>query len=438
MQIFIYAKTQIACLVILLYMAYLYIVEGCYLNKIRRYNDCNFIYDFLFTIGELALVFDGVTAVTVNYVTKIPLEVNLILHLLFFFSVQAFISTFAFYTFSFTGNSLLKKSKKILFFWPLFFSVPATIIFLPQLKFVEGKVTNYSDGISAFITFVIIFLYGFVSLLHFLRNLSSLPRRRKTAFISWILVSIALFIIQVFYRETLVSSIGITMILLAAYECIETPTLKSLELTHNEMIMGFATLVESKDGSTGGHINRTSNYVALLTEALKNMKRYHKVFTNDYISFLKRAAPMHDIGKIAIPDEILKKPSKLSDDEFEIMKSHTVKGGKIIEETFGRIDDAEYKQIAYNVAMFHHEKWDGTGYPTGLKKDAIPLEARIMAVADVFDAVSTNRCYRQALDLDTCFNIIKDGRGKSFDPLITDIFLEHREQIEEIYFLMVE
>ena len=142
---------------------------------------------------------------------------------------------------------------------------------------------------------------------------------------------------------------------------------------------------------------------------------------------------MHDLGKISTPDYILQKPGKLTDEEFEVMKKHAAKGGEIILDTFGGINDKEFLDIAYNVARYHHEKWDGTGYPDKLKGEDIPLCARIMAIADVFDAVSAPRCYRPALPLETCFKIIEDGMGKHFDPALAKLFLEQRDKVTEVY-----
>ena len=142
---------------------------------------------------------------------------------------------------------------------------------------------------------------------------------------------------------------------------------------------------------------------------------------------------MHDIGKISTPDAILQKPGKLTDEEYAIMKQHAAKGSEIIKETFGKRGDSDFIDMAYDVARFHHEKWNGRGYPAGLKDTEIPLAARIMAVADVFDAVSQKRCYREAMPLDECFEIIKKGRGSDFDPVLVDIFLEEREKVEEVY-----
>lgn len=202
---------------------------------------------------------------------------------------------------------------------------------------------------------------------------------------------------------------------------------------HEEMVMGFATLVENKDGSTGGHIKRTTAYVKLLAKELKRRGYYKDVLTKDYMRNLYMAAPMHDIGKISIPDVILQKPGKLTPEEFDTMKTHSVRGGEIVRETFGHLENEEYTKMAYEVARYHHEKWNGKGYPEGLKRKEIPLCARIMAIADVFDALSEKRCYREAMPLDKCFEIILEGSGQDFDPLLVEIFMDIREKVEEVH-----
>ena len=199
---------------------------------------------------------------------------------------------------------------------------------------------------------------------------------------------------------------------------------------HKEMVMGFATLVENKDGSTGGHIKRTTTYVKLLAEELRNRGIYQEELTDEYLENLYKAAPMHDIGKIAVPDLVLQKPGRLTDEEFQIIQEHTVRGGEIIKETFGHLENQQYTKMAYEVARYHHEKWNGKGYPEGLKRKEIPLCARIMAITDVFDAVSEKRCYRDAMPLEQCFEIITDGSGQAFEPLLVEVFLDICEKIE--------
>jgi len=212
-----------------------------------------------------------------------------------------------------------------------------------------------------------------------------------------------------------------------------TVAAEELSNYHEEMVMGFATLVENKDGSTGGHVKRTTMYVRLLAEELRDRGYYNDILTEEYISNLCMAAPMHDIGKVAVPDVILQKPGRLTPEEFEEIKKHTVSGSEIIMNTFGHLGNEEYTRMAYEVARYHHEKWNGKGYPEGLKRKKIPLCARIMAIADVFDAVSEKRCYRDAMPLDKCFDIILEGSGQDFDPVIAEVFLDIRDKVEDTY-----
>ena len=148
-------------------------------------------------------------------------------------------------------------------------------------------------------------------------------------------------------------------------------------------------------------------------------------------NFLK-AAPMHDVGKTAVPDAILQKPGKLTAEEFEIMKHHASRGGEIIQECLGRMGNEQYLEIASQIARHHHEKWNGKGYPDGVKRKEIPLCARIMSIADVFDALSEDRCYRAALPLETCFEIIQEGSGQDFDPILVEIFMDLKQEVQRI------
>jgi len=136
---------------------------------------------------------------------------------------------------------------------------------------------------------------------------------------------------------------------------------------------------------------------------------------------------------MVVPDSILQKPGKLTNEEFDTMKQHAVRGGEIIRETFGNLEDKAYTQMAYEVARYHHEKWNGKGYPEGLKRKEIPLAARIMAITDVFDAVSEKRCYRDAMPLDKCFEIICEGSGQDFEPMLVEVFLDIRDKVEKVH-----
>lgn len=206
---------------------------------------------------------------------------------------------------------------------------------------------------------------------------------------------------------------------------------RMLTLQENTII-GMATLIENRDHDTGEHVMRTSKYVKLLTHAAQRAGYYSDILTQEYAELLIKAAPMHDIGKIAISDLILQKPDQLTKEEFETMKSHTTLGGRIIVEAMGSIEEKEYIDIASQVAEGHHEKWDGSGYPKGLKGAEIPIGARIMAVADVFDALISKRCYKESMSIDEAFDIISKSAGSHFDPELTRLFCSIKNEVIEV------
>lgn len=203
---------------------------------------------------------------------------------------------------------------------------------------------------------------------------------------------------------------------------------QKIEEMQNKLIVSFADLIESRDDSTGQHVKRTSAYVNIILDKVKDDMN----ISDDEAHNISRAAPLHDIGKIRIPDAILCKPGKLTDEEFEIIKSHTVEGEKLLEKTMSELEKRDYMCTAKNMALYHHEKWNGTGYPKGLKEEEIPLSARIMAVADVFDALTSERCYKKPISVDEAFEILEKSRGSHFQPLLVDRFIDCREQIKSI------
>jgi len=272
-----------------------------------------------------------------------------------------------------------------------------------------------------------LFILGILMVKH-----STIEKRRVLGLAMLMLVIFVLVFMQCLLPEILISALLPVVAILGIYISFENPAIERLHRYNNDVMTGFSALVENRDNNTGGHIKRTQVYVGYILDEMKYDRRYHRILTKDYYNNVYSAAPLHDLGKISIPDAILTKPGKLSDDEYEIMKTHTVKGGDIILSTFSDLDDTEYLQIAYDVARHHHEKWDGTGYPDGLKGEEIPLHARIMAIADVFDATSSDRCYRDAMPVDDCFEIIKAGSGTAFDPNLVDKFLKARPEIEKM------
>ena len=196
------------------------------------------------------------------------------------------------------------------------------------------------------------------------------------------------------------------------------------ELIQEVSIRALAHLAETRDPETGNHILRTQGYVRLLATLLQNLPTYKALLTPRYIEILARSAPLHDIGKVGIPDAILRKPGKLTHEEWEIMKTHAYLGYIAIAEAEKDVDRSlEFLGMAQEIAHYHHEKWDGSGYPDGLSGAQIPVSARIMALADVFDALISRRVYKEPMPFDEVYKIIIDGRGKHFDPDITDIFI---------------
>ena len=200
----------------------------------------------------------------------------------------------------------------------------------------------------------------------------------------------------------------------------------------DEIIINFAEMVEARDTSTGDHIKKTAFYVEAIADELQKEGKFSEILTDSYKDKLKRSAPLHDIGKIAVSDLILNKPGKLTDEEFAIMKSHTTQGMKIlskIEANANNTMDDNYLKEAIEMAHFHHEKWDGSGYPTGIKGEEIPLSARIMAVADVFDALVAERVYKKPFTYEKAMAIITEGSGKHFDPVVVEAFCHISERL---------
>ncbi|MBR4467038.1 MAG: HD domain-containing protein, partial [Clostridia bacterium] len=186
---------------------------------------------------------------------------------------------------------------------------------------------------------------------------------------------------------------------------------KALSGMQRNIINGLSGLLETRDTDTGGHISRTGDYVKKLAEDARESCVYTKLLDDHFISLLHTLAPMHDIGKIVIPDSILKKPGKFTPEEFEQMKRHTVAGGAVIRQILNGIANESELEFATDVVTYHHEKWDGSGYPNGLKGDAIPLSARITALADVFDALVSDRCYKEAMTPEEAFEEIRKESG---------------------------
>ena len=209
--------------------------------------------------------------------------------------------------------------------------------------------------------------------------------------------------------------------------------LRENELIQAVSIRALAHLAETRDNETGNHIERTQSYVRLLATHLANHPRFSGSLTTQYIETLARSAPLHDIGKVGIPDGILLKPGKLTPEEWEIMKTHTLLGSDAITLAERDINSSvDFLRHAKEIVRWHHERWDGNGYPDGLSGEKIPVSARLMALADVFDALISKRVYKEAYPFSEVRKIIASERGRQFDPEITDVFLTHCAEFEAI------
>jgi putative two-component system response regulator len=198
-------------------------------------------------------------------------------------------------------------------------------------------------------------------------------------------------------------------------------------------MMAMASLAETRDNETGNHIRRTQHYVRALALQLRNHPRFAAHLDEESIELLYKSAPLHDIGKVGVPDHILLKPGKLDADEFEIMKTHTTLGKNAIAAAENLLHSPNsFLQLAREIAHSHHEKWDGSGYPEGVSGDAIPFAARLMAVADVYDALVSRRVYKPAIPHEKAYAIILEGRGGHFDPDVVDAFMTIAGQFHEI------
>ena len=211
---------------------------------------------------------------------------------------------------------------------------------------------------------------------------------------------------------------------------VEIKTERILAL-HNQLILGIAMMIEGRDNSTGGHIRRTSKAIEILIEEIRKDDDFG--LSDEFCNNLIKAAPMHDLGKITISDAILCKPGKFTPEEYEVMKTHAAQGAKILHNILAESEDVKFRELAENVAHYHHEHFDGTGYPCGLKGEEIPLEARIMAVVDVYDALVSKRTYKERYSFDKANEIIVSLMGSQFDPRLEKYYQKARAKLESYY-----
>lgn len=281
-----------------------------------------------------------------------------------------------------------------------------SLIYLIIGIIIVGKRFRHRDAVTI-ISILVLLVAGILPMTFFKIN------------ITYIAIAIAASICYIYYNDLVQQDIKAELV----------NNQEKITSMQTHMISGLANLIENRDTETGEHISRTSRYVKLIAEHAKEEGVYDDVIDDKFIELLTTLAPLHDIGKIVVSDTILKKPGKLTKEEYEQMKEHAAMGGKVVREVLNGITDESYLSFASDIAMYHHERWDGTGYPKGLKGEEIPLSARIMAIADVFDALISKRCYKEAIPMDEALEIMKEKSGNHFDPKLIEVFLRHKDEL---------
>ena len=193
----------------------------------------------------------------------------------------------------------------------------------------------------------------------------------------------------------------------------------------------MASIVENKDDNTGGHVKRTSDVIRILIDVIKETEILD--LSEQFCEDLIKAAPMHDLGKVGINDKILCKPGRLTEEEFAIMQTHVLKSENLVNNILQGVEEDHFIKVARNVAKYHHEKWNGNGYPEHLKEENIPLEARIMAIADVYDALVSKRCYKNSMSFEEAETVMLESMGSHFDPNLKQVFILSKPKLEEYY-----
>lgn len=337
----------------------------------------------------------------------------------------------------FTGALGLKHQGKIAagFFAVNFLTQFVCAFFGAIFKFGQQ---GYDRG-DLFLIYEIFYFIGTAYLLVALIFVGRNFRRRDLTTIIMILVVLAAGILPmtIYKLHVAYAAIGISACLCYIFynDLVQQDTQAELVLNQQKVtsmqehiISGLASLIESRDTETGEHVSRTSALVKRLAENAVEEGVYADVIDEHFITLLYTLAPMHDVGKIVVSDKILRKPGKLTPEEFEEMKRHASEGGTVVRRILSGITDEEYLTFASDIATYHHEKWNGKGYPMGLKGNDIPLSARIMAIADVFDALISKRCYKEAMTFEEAVLVIENEAGSHFDPDLVKVFIKHKEE----------
>lgn len=287
--------------------------------------------------------------------------------------------------------------------------------------------------------FIVYEIFYFIALLYLIVSMIIVGKRFRNRDFSTIVMVLVIMIagiipMTIFSLHIAYISIGICACLCYIYyndlvqEDIQAELVtnqKRMSKMQEHTITGLASLIESRDTETGEHVARTCRFVKEIAESARKENVYANVINDHFISLLYTLAPMHDVGKIVVSDSILRKPGKLTPEEYEQMKKHAAAGGTLVRQILEGIADEEYIKFASDIATYHHEWWNGSGYPQGLAGESIPLCARIMAIADVYDALTSKRCYKDALPQEEAVEIIREESGTHFDPNLVSVFLAH-------------
>ena len=316
------------------------------------------------------------------------------------FAVQVFCAPFGF-IFSFGENGYSRGN----FFYIYEILYMIGMLYLIFSLILVGKKFNHRDSVTI-IMIVIVLLGGIIPMTLFKIN------------VAYIAIGISACLCYIYYNDLIQQDIK--------EELVSNQEKISEMQTH--IISGLSNLIENRDLETGEHVSRTSKYVKIIAENAAKDGVYTDQINDRFISLLCALAPLHDVGKIVVSDKILKKPGKLTPEEFEQMKKHASAGGSVVKQILNGITDEEYNDFASDIAKYHHERWDGTGYPEKLSGEEIPLSARIMAIADVYDALISERCYKKAIAPIDAIKIIQQESGTHFDPKLVEVFIKHQDK----------
>ena len=366
-----------------------------------------------------------------NIAFKIPL---MILTVLQFAIAPCFAMLFA-------GALGLKHQTKIVWIW-FAFCLTIGVICAPFGWVFYYDEIGYHRG-PAFLVYEATYFASLAYIIVVLLIVGRKFRRRDLGTIISVLVILAAGIVPMTIYSLHVAYIAVGMSACLCYvyynDLVQQDTKAELVKNQEEIsriqeiiITRLANLIESRDAETGGHVARTSAYCKLLAEQARAEGIYQETINQKFIDDIYTLAPIHDVGKILVSDKILRKPARLTPDEFEEMKKHAALGGDVAKHILHDIGDEHYLEFAYDIATYHHERWEGGGYPKGIKGEEIPLSARIMAIADVFDALVSKRCYKEAMPVDKAFDVIKSESGTHFDPKLVELFIKNKEMYASI------